>query len=162
MLPSLHGTSFYLLLQIKNQRKKPDFNADDYSDFIIPDYLDRRISTPMIRGVYSLPFANMNIEAVYTPLLPVDRFATNGRWTPAQVSALTDKTTSTATLDVADAFKAYTTATATVGGAGAAYEISKESATKAKAALDKATTAYDKANTAWTGVSEKYKTLQDG
>ena len=139
-----------------------NFNADDYSDFIIPDYLDRRISTPMLRGVYSLPFANMNIEAVYTPLLPVDRFATSGRWTPAQVSALTDKTTSTATLDVADAFKAYTTATATVGGAGAAYEISKESAAKAKAGLDKATAAYDIANTAWTGVSEKYKTLQDG
>ena len=56
-----------------------NFNADDYSDFIIPDYLDRRISTPMIHAVYSLPFANMNIEGVYTPLLPVDRFATDGR-----------------------------------------------------------------------------------
>ena len=55
-----------------------NFNADDYSDFIIPDYLDRRISTPMVRAVYSLPFANMNLEGVYTPLLPVDRFATNG------------------------------------------------------------------------------------
>ena len=31
----------------------------------------RRISTPMVRGVYSLPFANMNLEAVYTPFLPV-------------------------------------------------------------------------------------------
>ena len=66
-----------------------NFNADDYSDFIIPDYLDRRISTPMVRGVYSLPFANMNLEAVYTPFLPVDRFSTNGRWTPAQVANLT-------------------------------------------------------------------------
>lgn len=66
-----------------------NFNADDYSDFIIPDYLDRRISTPMVRGVYSLPFANMNLEAVYTPFLPVDRFSTSGRWTPAQVSNLT-------------------------------------------------------------------------
>ena len=65
-----------------------NFNADDYSDFIIPDYLDRRISTPMLRGVISLPFANMNIEGVYTPLLPVDRFATSGRWTPAQVNLL--------------------------------------------------------------------------
>ncbi len=66
-----------------------NFNADDYSDFIIPDYLDRRISTPMVRGVYSLPFANMNLEAVYTPFLPVDRFSTSGRWTPAQVANLT-------------------------------------------------------------------------
>ena len=73
-----------------------NFNADDYSDFIIPDYLDRRISTPMLRAVYSLPFANMNIEGVYTPLLPVDRFATDGRWTPAQVTALTDAATSSA------------------------------------------------------------------
>ena len=65
-----------------------NFNADDYSDFIIPDYLDRRISTPMVRAVISLPVANMNIEGVYTPLLPVERFATSGRWTPAQVSEL--------------------------------------------------------------------------
>ena len=26
-----------------------NFNADDYSGFIIPDYLDRRVSTPMVR-----------------------------------------------------------------------------------------------------------------
>ena len=62
-----------------------NFNADNYSDFIIPDYLDRRVSTPMIRGIISLPVANFNIEGVYTPLLPVDRFATSGKWTPAQV-----------------------------------------------------------------------------
>ena len=73
-----------------------NFNADDYSDFIIPDYLDRRISTPMVRAVYSLPFANMNLEGVYTPLLPVDRFASDGRWTPAQVGALTGLVTDSA------------------------------------------------------------------
>lgn len=78
-----------------------NFNADDYSDFIIPDYLDRRISTPMVRAVYSLPFANMNIEGVYTPLLPVDRFATEGRWTPAQVGALTGAVTDSAKARVA-------------------------------------------------------------
>ena len=73
-----------------------NFNADDYTDFIIPDYLDRRISTPMIRGVVSLPVANLNIEGVYTPLLPVDRFATSGRWTPAQITKLTASVTSLA------------------------------------------------------------------
>lgn len=78
-----------------------NFNADDYSDFIIPDYLDRRISTPMVRAVYSLPFANMNLEGVYTPLLPVDRFATEGRWTPAQVGKLTDLVTGSAKARVA-------------------------------------------------------------
>ena len=80
-----------------------NFNADDYSDFIIPDYLDRRISTPMVRAVYSLPFANMNLEGVYTPLLPVDRFAREGRWTPKQVSELTGNVTSNAELKLAAA-----------------------------------------------------------
>ena len=78
-----------------------NFNADDYSDFIIPDYLDRRISTPMIRAVYSLPFANMNLEGVYTPLLPVDRFAADGRWTPAQVTKLTGSVRSNAEVQLA-------------------------------------------------------------
>ena len=139
-----------------------NFNADDYSDFIIPDYLDRRISTPMVRGVISLPFANMNIEGVYTPLLPVDRFATSGRWTPAQVTMLKEMVTASATKKVADAFERYTTATASVGGAGAAYTISKESREKAKAALDLANAKYNQANTAFSGVKGKYETLQNG
>ena len=92
-----------------------NFNADDYTDFIIPDYLDRRISTPMVRGIVSLPFANLNIEGVYTPFLPVDRFATSGRWTPAQVSSLTSLVTADAEGMVADSFTRYTTATATAG-----------------------------------------------
>ena len=70
-----------------------NFNADDYSDFIITDYIDRRISTPMIRGTYSFPAANINLEAIYTPLLPTDHFATEGRWEPAQLSSLTDGAT---------------------------------------------------------------------
>jgi len=102
-----------------------NFNADDYTDFIIPDYLDRRISTPMVRGLVSLPFANLNIEGVYTPFLPVDRFDTTGRWTPAQVKALTSNVKNTATTKVATAFTNYTTATATAAGAGVAYEMNQ-------------------------------------
>ena len=139
-----------------------NFNADDYSDFIIPDYLDRRISTPMIRGVISLPFANMNLEGVYTPFLPVDRFATSGRWTPAQVAALTESVTGLATQNVAAAFTRYTTATANVGGAGAAYAISKESKEKAQTALATANSAYEAANTAYTTANGKYTTLLSG
>ena len=139
-----------------------NFNADDYSDFIIPDYLDRRISTPMVRAVYSLPFANMNIEGVYTPLLPVDRFATDGRWTPAQVAVLSSSVTNTATSKVALAFANYTTATATVGGAGAAYEISKESAAKAKTALETATAAFNQASSVYTELNTKYTALLNG
>ena len=92
-----------------------NFNADDYSNFIIPDYIDRRVSTPMLRAVISLPVANFNVEGVYTPLLPTDRFATTGRWTPAQVTGLTTKLTGVAKEDVAQAFTRYTTATATAG-----------------------------------------------
>ena len=139
-----------------------NFNADDYSDFIIPDYLDRRVSTPMVRGVISLPFANMNIEGVYTPLLPVDRFATSGCWTPAQVGELTGAVTNMATKSVADAFTRYTKATATAGGAGAAYEISKESAKKAKAGLDTATASFNQANALYTALETQYKTLVNG
>ena len=92
-----------------------NFNADDYSNFIIPDYIDRRVSTPMLRAVISLPVANFNVEGVYTPLLPTDRFATTGRWTPAQVTGLTKTLTKEAKEEVAQAFTRYTTATATAG-----------------------------------------------
>ncbi len=112
-----------------------NFNADDYSDFIIPDYLDRRISTPMVRGVISLPFANMNIEGVYTPLLPVDRFTTSGRWTPAQVGALTGAVTGAATNKVKQLVtdcETYRT------GLAAATTLAISSESQAKAAHDAA------------------------
>ena len=111
-----------------------NFNADDYSDFIIPDYLDRRISTPMIRAVYSLPVANINIEGVYTPFLPVDRFATNGRWTPAQVGVLTGTVTQMASGKVADAFTGYTKASGMATAAGIVYQSAGEAYKKAAAA----------------------------
>ena len=139
-----------------------NFNADDYSDFIIPDYLDRRVSTPMVRAVYSLPFANMNLEGVYTPFLPVDRFATSGRWTPAQVAALTESVTGLAANQVAAAFSRYTSATANVGGTGAAYEISKESKAKAQLALATAESAFTQAKTVYDTVNSKYETLLAG
>ncbi|MCQ2983079.1 MAG: hypothetical protein MJ178_10035, partial [Treponemataceae bacterium] len=80
-------------------------NADDYSDFIYPDYLDRRVATPMVRGSYSFDYAgnllsNIKLEGVYTPTLPVDRFAESGRWTPAQVQALTGAVTAKATAEL--------------------------------------------------------------
>lgn len=83
-----------------------NFNADDYSDFIIPDYLDRRISTPMIRAVYALPLnsrtvSNVMIEGVYTPIMPVDRFG-SGVWTPAKSQALNSVVKNTATQNLAN------------------------------------------------------------
>ena len=80
-----------------------NFNADDYSDFIIPDYIDRRISTPMVRGIVSLPVANLNLEGIYTPFLPVDRFAIDGRWTPVQVTEMSEGLTKLAKVHLASA-----------------------------------------------------------
>ena len=135
-----------------------NFNADDYSDFIIPDYLDRRISTPMIRAVYSLPFANMNIEGVYTPLLPVDRFATDVRWTPAQVAALTDAATSSAALYVK---KLVTDCETARTGLAAATTIAKSSQLQA-AAASAAATEYGNKITEYTNdiISAKTKLAQ--
>lgn len=80
-----------------------NFNADDYTDFIIPDYLERRIATPMLRTSYGFNFSNnllsnMKIEAVYTPFLPVDKFSSSGRWVPSQVENLTENVSSKAVL----------------------------------------------------------------
>ena len=130
-----------------------NFNADDYSDFIIPDYLDRRISTPMIRAVYSLPFANMNIEGVYTPLLPVDRFATDGRWTPAQVAALTGAATTSAEMYVK---KLVTDCETARTGLAAATTIEKSSQLQA-AAASAAATAYGNKITEYTNAIAQLK-----
>lgn len=83
-----------------------NFNADDYSDFIIPDYIDRRIATPMVKVSYAFDYSdnvlsNMKIEGIYTPFLPTDNFATSGRWTPGQVQALTGAVTEKATTKLA-------------------------------------------------------------
>lgn len=96
-----------------------NFNADDYTDFIIPDYLDRRISTPMIKASYGFNYSdaivsNIKFEAVYTPFLPTDRFATAGEWVPGQVKTIKKSVTDAATNYVAQTFKNYTTQTATV------------------------------------------------
>ncbi len=139
-----------------------NFNADDYSNFIIPDYIDRRISTPMLRAVISLPVANLNVEGIYTPLLPVDRFAMNGRWTPAQFMELTGAVTGLATNKVTLAFKDYTSATATVGGAGAAYNIAVESAAKAKKALDEAVASFNQIEAQYNSVNTKYNGILTG
>ena len=79
-----------------------NFNADDYTDFIIPDYIDRRISTPMLRLAYSFPTrAPLFFEALWTPFLPTDRFATEGVWTPAAYAKLSYLTQSILAWDYA-------------------------------------------------------------
>lgn len=75
-----------------------NFNANDYTDFLIPDYIDRRIAEPMLHIVYNAPTAsNLRIEGVYTPIMTADRFATDGEWVPYSVTNLTDTVRSAVT-----------------------------------------------------------------
>lgn len=78
-----------------------NFNANDYKDFLIPDYIDRRISEPMIRAIYNVPkdvgpFTSTKFEFVWTPFMTADRYAESGRWVPTQVKQLKEKLTSIA------------------------------------------------------------------
>ncbi|MCR5612137.1 hypothetical protein [Treponema sp.] len=113
-----------------------NFNADDYTDFIIPDYIDRRVSTPMIKLGADFGVANLHLEGVYTPLLPVDRFAKSGRWTPAAYSTLSGTVKTSATTQVASAFSTYTQDLAgysqyvtALGAAGAAAKLNQDATT---------------------------------
>lgn len=65
-----------------------NFNANDYLDYIIPDYIDRRIAEPMFRGVYSTN-SNIKFEAIYTPMMTADRLADGGVWQPKATKKLT-------------------------------------------------------------------------
>ncbi len=66
-----------------------NFNANDYTDFIYPDYIDRRLAEPMVRGVLNGSSGMWRAEAIYAPMMTADRYDTDGVWTPAQVSSLT-------------------------------------------------------------------------
>lgn len=116
-----------------------NFNADDYTDFIIPDYIDRRLSTPMVRTAYSFGVANLNLEAVYAPFLTVDRFATNGVWVPAAYNELSGAVKNSATSKVKDAFEKYTKASASAGTLNALLAEYQAAAGAHKTVSDKKT-----------------------
>ncbi len=66
-----------------------NFNANDYTDFVIPDYIDRRIAEPMFRVIYNSPFsANLRIEGIITPVMTADRFAKSGSWAPYKLTEI--------------------------------------------------------------------------
>lgn len=70
-----------------------NFNANDYKDFLIPDYIDRRISEPMVRVLYNAPndagpFTSNRFEFIWTPFMTADRYAASGRWVPTKVKEL--------------------------------------------------------------------------
>lgn len=75
-----------------------NFNANDYKDFLIPDYIDRRISEPMVRVLYNAPndagpFTSNRFEFVWTPFMTADRYAASGRWVPTKVKELKNQLT---------------------------------------------------------------------
>ncbi|MCH5290763.1 MAG: hypothetical protein J1D88_03260 [Treponema sp.] len=65
-----------------------NFNANDYTDFIVPDYIDRRIAEPMFHIIYNAP-VGMRLEGVWTPIMTADRLASSGMWQPALTAKLT-------------------------------------------------------------------------
>lgn len=75
-----------------------NFNSDNYTDFIIPDYIDRRVSTPMFRAVYSFEQPSVRIEGIFTPFLPTDQSAKDGVWTPHIYAKLMQTVTQVATI----------------------------------------------------------------
>lgn len=78
-----------------------NFNANDYLDYIIPDYIDRRIAEPMFRAVYSTN-NNVKLEAVYTPMMTADRLASDGVWQPKATKVLTHTVEGLVTSTVTD------------------------------------------------------------
>ena len=96
-----------------------NFNANDYTDFIFPDYIDRRIAEPMLRVKYNVPGTNWSVEGVYTPMMTADRFASSGIWAPAKQKTLTSVVETLVKTNLEA--KKYTAdkATATLMGAGA-------------------------------------------
>lgn len=85
-----------------------NFNANDYKDFLIPDYIDRRISEPMVRVLYNAPndagpFTSNRFEFIWTPFMTADRYAASGRWVPNQVKELKNQLTKIAGKTIAAA-----------------------------------------------------------
>ncbi len=64
-----------------------NFNANDYTDYIIPDYIDRRIAEPMFRAVFTTN-SGIKFEGVYTPTMTGDRYASKGAWKPESMTNL--------------------------------------------------------------------------
>lgn len=67
-----------------------NFNANDYSDFIFPDYIDRRLGEVMFKATANLSWDyNLKLEGIFTPWMTADRFASDGFLVPAKQKQLT-------------------------------------------------------------------------
>lgn len=88
-----------------------NFNANDYTDFLIPDYLDRRAGEYMFRVQYNAPSV-VRLEAIYTPVMRGEIYAESGRWVPNKVNSLTSAVTQMGGGEVGNALAAKDTALA--------------------------------------------------
>jgi hypothetical protein len=75
-----------------------NFNANDYTDFVFPDYIDRRIGEPMLKISHASPFStdslsDLKFEGIWTPMMTADRFASDGLLVPNSMKTLTETVT---------------------------------------------------------------------
>lgn len=75
-----------------------NFNANDYTDFVFPDYIDRRIGEPMLKISHASPFStdslsDLKFEGIWTPMMTADRFASSGLLVPDSMKTLTETVT---------------------------------------------------------------------
>lgn len=116
-----------------------NFNANDYKDFLIPDYIDRRISEPMVRVLYNAPndagpFTSNRFEFIWTPFMTADRYAASGRWVPNQVNELKERlSTEAVKVIAAQGVKAGTTNASLAGQIAAGDETAKQTAAREEA-----------------------------
>lgn len=76
-----------------------NFNANDYTDFLIPDYLDRRAGEYMFRVQYNAPSV-FRLEGIWTPVMRGEIYAEDGRWVPNKVNKLTETVTEVQTAKI--------------------------------------------------------------
>lgn len=124
------------------------FNANDYSDFLIPDYLDRRLAEPMARLTWSLP-ASMKLEFIWTPMMTPDRIPTEGAWVSEAAQNLVALGTSYVTYQ---AVSAYIAAGGTDPAGTLAMLSTIDSTTMDSLLPDTSTLDYGQYGIRWTGV----------
>lgn len=66
-----------------------NFNSNNYYDFLIPDYLDRRNAEYMFRAQYNCPLG-FRVEGIYTPIMHGETYAQKGPWVPNKITNLTN------------------------------------------------------------------------
>ena len=86
-----------------------NFNANDYSDFIFPDYIDRRIGEVMFKATANLSWDyNLKLEGIFTPWMTADRFAGEDSFLyPAAQAKLTNEVTKLVKTQAASQLEGY-------------------------------------------------------